>query len=296
MADFIAALGKDRYRNWEVCKREQLWGMVASGSNWRSNGRRVQRGDRIFIWRSGHGFIAQLEAQGPMRLTAEPGVPVPWDEPNLFGGVVDIRVVTELATPIGDSFPNANGRVGLRFGFNNTALQHVFEEVSPDVGARIQAAFRAQQTESLGVPFESGPAPGPVSAAQPFDVDPDAVDRGLLAHYRTLEALAEWVGARGWRPRLPARGEPLYDLSWQDDDEVVHVAEVKSTTEENREKQLRLGLGQVLRYRHALAASGREVQAWLVTEDPVRDDTWNPVCAAVGVRLTSPVELPSLIL
>jgi hypothetical protein len=271
VADFIAALNKERYRNWEVCKRERLWGMVNRGSNWRSNGRRVQRGDRIFIWRGGgYGFIAELEAQGPMRLTTEPGVHVPWDEPGTFGGVVDIRVVTELATPIGDSFPNDNGRVGLRFGFNNTVLQHVFEQVSPEVGARIAAAIAAERFTSLGVPFLSAPAPAPVSAAQPFDVDPDAVDRGLLAHHETLEALAAWVRGRGWEPRLPAGDEPPYDLAWQDDDGVVHVAEVKSTTEDNREKQLRLGLGQVLRYRHALAASGREVRAWLVAEERCR--------------------------
>jgi hypothetical protein len=295
MADFIAALREDRYQNWEVCKRERLWGMVDSGSNWRSNGRRVERGDRIFIWRSGgHGFIAELEAQGPMRLTAEPGVPVPWDDPESFGGVVDIRVVTELATPIGDSFPNRNGRVGLRFGFNNTALQHVFEQVTPEVGARIEAAFRAERIESLGVPFRSPPAPAPVSAAQPFDVDPDAVDRGLQAHHLTLEALASWVRGQGWEPRLPAPGEPLYDLSWQDDEGGIHVAEVKSTTQDNGEKQLRLGLGQVLRYRHALAASGRKVQAWLVPEEPVQDDTWGVMCAELGVRLTSPVELHAL--
>lgn len=40
----------------------------------------------------------------------------------------------------------------------------------------------------------------------------------------------------------------------------------------------------------ALAASGREVQAWVVVEEPVPDDTWRPMCHEWDVRLTSPAE------
>lgn len=40
-------------------------------------------------------------------------------------------------------------------------------------------------------------------------------------------------------------GEPSFDLAWMTT-ETVFVVEVKSTTAKNEEKQLRLGLGQVL--------------------------------------------------
>ena len=49
--------------------------------------------------------------------------------------------------------------------------------------------------------------------------------------------------------RSPVGQEPQYDLSWETPDATM-VAEVKSLTARNEERQLRLGLGQVLRYRH----------------------------------------------
>ena len=44
-------------------------------------------------------------------------------------------------------------------------------------------------------------------------------------------------------------------MAWQKDG-TVFVAEVKSITAENEEHQLRVGLGQVLRYRQHLSALG----------------------------------------
>jgi hypothetical protein len=143
VTDFIATLAPEKSGNWDICKRESLWGIVGRGSNWRKNGNRVTTGDRIFIWRGGrnNGFIAEAEALGPLQLVGKPGVRVPWPDPQWFGGVFPIRVVTELTTPATDSFLNVNGRVGIRFGFNNTALQHIFEEVSPAVARKIASAF-----------------------------------------------------------------------------------------------------------------------------------------------------------
>ncbi len=143
MSHFIATLAPGRYHNWAICKAEGLWGLVGRGTNWRSNGERVRAGDRVFVWRGGrpNGFIAEIEAQGPMRLTSSPGVLVPWDEPEWFGGVFPMRVVAETSPPVSDHFPNSNGRVGLRFGFNNPVLQHIFEEVNASIAVRVAAIF-----------------------------------------------------------------------------------------------------------------------------------------------------------
>jgi len=64
------------------------------------------------------------------------------------------------------------------------------------------------------------------------------------------------------------------------------VAEVKSITAENEEQQLRLGLGQVLRYRQRLAALGHDrVVAVLVPERQPRDPSWHELCQDLGVVL-----------
>jgi hypothetical protein len=70
------------------------------------------------------------------------------------------------------------------------------------------------------------------------------------------------------------------------------VAEVKSITAENEEQQLRLGLGQVLRYRQRLAALGHDrVVAVLVPERQPRDPSWRELCQDLGVVLLCRNEL-----
>jgi hypothetical protein len=76
--------------------------------------------------------------------------------------------------------------------------------------------------------------------------------------------------------------------------EFTYVAEVKSITSANEEHQLRLGLGQVLRYRHMLAADGRAVNAVLVPEREPSDPSWIHLCRAVGVTLAWPAQFEEL--
>ena len=50
---------------------------------------------------------------------------------------------------------------------------------------------------------------------------------------------------------LSPRGRLSFDIAWEDEG-TVFVAEVKSLTTENEEKQLRSGLGQVLGHAHQI--------------------------------------------
>jgi hypothetical protein len=66
------------------------------------------------------------------------------------------------------------------------------------------------------------------------------------------------------------------------------VAEVKSTTPPNGERQLRLGLGQVTRYRQLLAEDGRTVRALIATEREPSDPSWATLCEEQGIVLGWP--------
>ena len=63
------------------------------------------------------------------------------------------------------------------------------------------------------------------------------------------------------------------------------IAEIKSLTDQNEEKQLRLGLGQVLRYANQL---GPAASAVLVAERCPRDKSWGQLCDQLGVILIWP--------
>ena len=154
MTDFIATLAPDRFDNWTICKRNGLWGVVGRGTNWRANARNVRRGDRIFVWRGAkpNGFIAQLEALDEVTFTESGGVIIPWPEPEWFGAVFPIRVVTELLQPIGDTFPASNGRVAKQFGFSNTLYNTSWRRCHQRLQKGLRPHLSSPDQRGLGAP------------------------------------------------------------------------------------------------------------------------------------------------
>lgn len=90
----------------------------------------------------------------------------------------------------------------------------------------------------------------------------------------------------GFTPRSPAPGEPEFDLGWENGESIC-IAEVKSLSHANEEKQLRLAVGQVLRYAFLLSA-GRPVEHFIAVEREPRDPSWLDFTAELGVSLIWP--------
>lgn len=121
-----------------------------------------------------------------------------------------------------------------------------------------------------------------------FEVDPDLIDRGTTAHKDVQDALAEALSNHGLAPLSPEAGDPQFDIAWLHDG-VAFVTEVKSLTDANEEKQLRLGLGQVLSYIHLLDwPHADDVRAVLAVERQPNAEYWTTLCAEHDVILTWP--------
>lgn len=141
-----------------------------------------------------------------------------------------------------------------------------------------------------GQPYVPPPRGEHAEAAAPivFEVDPDVADRGTTAHKDIQDALANALATHGLEPLSPAGDDPRFDIAWKHDG-VAFVAEVKSLTDLNEEKQLRLGLGQVLTYAHLLdwpdVESARPV---LAVERQPTAGYWTTLCAEHDVILTWP--------
>lgn len=159
--------------------------------------------------------------------------------------------------------------------------------VAEETGPRRVAPAPAAGRSTLGSDYREAKPDARTARRQPFSVDPDLVDRALQAHARTQEALAVALREAGKVPRSPAPGEPVFDLAWEDD-EAVCVAEIKSLNGTNDEKQLRLALGQVLRYGHLLRAKGRPVRCFIAVESRPADASWLDLCSALGITLLWP--------
>jgi hypothetical protein len=146
----------------------------------------------------------------------------------------------------------------------------------------------------VGVPYQGARPTAPTAERGPYEVDPDKVDRGRQGHEDTLEALVAAVRAQRLEPLEPKKGNPPYDLAWETPT-AIFVAEVKSLTLANAEHQLRLGLGQVLRYWHAMAIYDKSVIPILAVEQKPGDSSWLGLCERLGVQLVWPESMPEAI-
>src|SRR5205823_5984563 len=122
-----------------------------------------------------------------------------------------------------------------------------------------------------------------VSDRDPFPIEPEVVERGVRGHASTQNQLAQHLRSIGLEPRSPKSGEPNFDIAWKEGNRLF-VGEVKSITASNEEKQLRLGLGQVLRYAYQLRGSEEPVPVLIVERRP-NDTTWEDICSGLGVVL-----------
>jgi len=150
------------------------------------------------------------------------------------------------------------------------------------------------EAASIGRPYQPEDENVQTAPRDPFDVDPNVIDRGIVGHRRTQNALAKVLQDAGMSPRLCGPGEPEYDLGWLRGD-AFYVAEVKSTTPANEERQLRLALGQVLRYAHALRHLASTIEPLIALERRPADTGWVELCDSLGVRLVWPETFESLL-
>lgn len=168
-------------------------------------------------------------------------------------------------------------------------LPHFFIELFPNLRQVTDSTVQTpvvRAVQELGDTYRPADEETAVGQCDPFSVDPALVERGLRGHASTQNALAKYLRENGLDPRSPRPDEPNFDLAWVNQN-VSWIAEVKSLTRANEEKQLRLGLGQLLRYRQVLSSKG-PVQAVLVAERQPTDQSWAALCQELNVILVWP--------
>jgi hypothetical protein len=153
-------------------------------------------------------------------------------------------------------------------------------------GASVRGKAEPIGTAELGDEYRTADEFSAVEERDPFLIDPTLVERAIRGHAVTQNRLANHLKSTGIDPRSPKSNEPNFDIAWEVAGRVF-VAEVKSVTEKNEEKQLRLGLGQILRYADQLRHGGTVVPV-LVAERRPKDCSWEQLCDRVGVLLVWP--------
>jgi hypothetical protein len=177
-----------------------------------------------------------------------------------------------------------------RTGSTRYAMKRSVAELFRLARVALSQPERLTEDDAPGVPYR--PQDEHVSVAPPAPgvaADPDIYGRGLQAHQRLQNHLADLATACGRNPLSASPTEPSYDLAWMTDTSVMVVVEVKSTTAGNEVRQLRMGLGQILDYTSSLQRCGHTVQPVLHVEcEPADAQRWLDITERTGVLLTWP--------
>lgn len=107
MAGWIGAIAQGTDSNWDICKAHSRWGTPS-----RSGGG-VRRGDDLFLWKSGEGWLAHCrattDAWAPRDVTE-----VPWPEPQRYQYLFGVDVLSEPGSPIAMTGTEAIELAGLQ--------------------------------------------------------------------------------------------------------------------------------------------------------------------------------------
>jgi hypothetical protein len=114
-------------------------------------------------------------------------------------------------------------------------------------------------------------------------VDAEAHESARDEHDRLLVLLMTKLNDIDIKPFQPT--EPRADLAWRAPDGRLHIVEAKSLLGPTEADRLRLGLGEILDYRHRFSeGQDQKPQAYLLVEH-VDDHAWHTICRDVDVRL-----------
>jgi hypothetical protein len=275
---------------------------ASADDSWLTAGREIQAGDRAIIWR-GRGADGRRGVVALAEVTSDPldlddsGNPY-WVEPQApkIEARVRVRYVTPPGVPLWlDQHEATLGDLSITAARGGTVFNvrpEQWDAVVALAGGWPSATTTARR--HVGRPYTNIGRVPPAARREPFEVDPDKVDRGLQGHASTQDALADFLRGQGLDPRSPVGDEPEFDLAWVRDG-TTFVAEVKSLVIANEERQLRLGLGQVLRYRQRLSGGNGRVIAVLVPERRPSEGNWEDLCNELGILLVWPGSFETLV-
>lgn len=136
-----------------------------------------------------------------------------------------------------------------------------------------------------------------VATAAPAAPDPDLVGRGVRAHARLQNLVADKLEKLGHHPYSPDPHDPVeWDLRW-DTPDAVWICEIKSITPSNAESQTRAGMAQLLWYAHAIRHAGEQrlTRMLLVLEHAPRDERWLALLQELSIDLAWPETLDNVV-
>lgn len=134
---------------------------------------------------------------------------------------------------------------------------------------------------SLGIDYKEPNLESSIKNMDPFEVDPNVIDKSTLEHKLAQKLFSDWLLKKGIKPLSPYPTGPQFDLAYFDKEKFV--VEVKSIKSDNESKQIRLAIGQVLEYSYEANA----IPVIMLSQKPL-DPKWHNLMDFLKIKFYYP--------
>ena len=136
---YVCTIGKASPRNWPLCREIGLYGIPGH-----SRKPAARKGDRMFVWMGGRGYIAEaVISEDPRPPTSRAEAPWPGGVYS-FGWVIAFDLLLEVEKPVWFPFVGPNQQ---HTGVSKSGLQRGLARLGTE-GAEIIAAALREEAET----------------------------------------------------------------------------------------------------------------------------------------------------
>ena len=147
MSSFVCWVSSSSTQNYDLCVKTQQWGIGKSSGVANSHARKIQRGDKLYIWVGGKGYVAvaEVDSDGPIEVSEETNVPWEGD----YSYVIPWNMLKELDNPIYLEFPRESGQVQIITGIPQGVTISGFFEINNSQASALEKLFEIRNEEEV---------------------------------------------------------------------------------------------------------------------------------------------------
>ena len=147
MSSFVCWISSSSQENYDICKETQQWGIGKNSGVANSHVAKVKKGDKLYIWVGGKGYIGVAESTVDAPIPVTDAVDVPWEGEYSF--LLPWRLIKELDEPIYLKFLRNEGQIQETTGISQGVTISGFFEVTEAQAAELKKIFFPLETNLL---------------------------------------------------------------------------------------------------------------------------------------------------
>jgi 5-methylcytosine-specific restriction endonuclease McrA len=148
-SSFVCWVSVNSTQNYDLCKATEQWGIGKNSAVANSHAQRVQKGDTLYIWVGGKGYVAVAEVTADNAIKVSEKTEIPWE--GEYSYVIPWKLIKELNNPIFLEFPRENRQIQTITGIPQGVTISGFFQIDKNQSLALEKLFEIRNDEQLRI-------------------------------------------------------------------------------------------------------------------------------------------------